>query len=180
MHLNNLLTAAAAALIPFVSAQCNGKSAYCDRSWSNITTVGAHDSPFVGSGLSDNQDISITAQLNMGIRFLQGQTHYFLDQLMMCHTSCLLEDAGTLENFLSEIKTWLDSNPNEVVTLLVTNGDSVGIGNFSAAFESSGIEQYAYVPSTSPGVLPIGDWPTLQELINQGKRVVAFLGTSIP
>lgn len=185
MHLNNLLTAAAAALIPFVSAQCNGKSAYCDRSWSNITTVGAHDSPFVGSGLSDNQDISITAQLNMGIRFLQGQTHYFLDQLMMCHTSCLLEDAGTLENFLSEIKTWLDSNPNEVVTLLVTNGDSVGIGNFSAAFESSGIEQYAYVPSTSPGVLPIGDWPTLQELINQGKRVVAFLDygadmTSVP
>lgn len=97
---------------------------------------------------------------------------------MMCHTSCLLEDAGTLTSFLSTIKTWLDANPQEVVTLLVTNGDSVGIGNFSAAFESSGIDEYAYVPSTSPDVLPIGDWPTLQELIDQGKRVVAFLGIS--
>lgn len=63
--------------------------------------------------------------------------------------------------------------------MLVTNGDNVGIGNFSAAFESSGIDKYAYVPKTSPGVLPIGDWPTLQELIDQGKRVVAFLGMSL-
>lgn len=177
MHFNAKLSLlATVATAAFANAQCNGQTAYCDRSWSNITTVGAHDSPFVGSSLSDNQDISITAQLDMGIRFLQGQTHYFLDTLTMCHTSCFLEDAGSLTNFLSEIKTWLDSHPQEVVTVLVTNGDSVGIGNFSEAFRASGIDQYAYVPPTSPNVLPIGEWPTLQQLINQGKRVVAFLG----
>jgi hypothetical protein len=31
----------------------------------------------------------------------------------LCHTSCELLDAGTLESWLREIKTWLDQNPHE-------------------------------------------------------------------
>jgi hypothetical protein len=173
------LLSAAALLFPFTAAQCNGYTEYCSRSWSNITTVGSHDSPFVGGSLSDNQDINITAQLDLGIRFLQGQTHMALlgDELEMCHTSCLLEDAGSLTNYLTTIKTWLDANPNEVLTLLLTNGDYVDIGNFSASFEASGLDTLCYVPPTSPDVLPIDEWPTLQELIDNGTRVVTFLGT---
>lgn len=170
------LLSAAALLLPFTSAQCNGQTEYCSRLWSNITTVGSHDSAFVGGTVSDNQDISVTAQLDLGIRFLQAQTHMLDDSLYLCHTSCILEDAGSLVSYLTTVKTWLDSNPNEVLTLLLTNGDYVGIGNFSAAFESSGIDSYAYVPTTSPDVLPIDEWPTLQELIDAGTRLVAFLG----
>lgn len=159
---------------------CNGNADYCGRSYSNVSFIGAHDSPFVGDLPTDNQNYNITQQLDFGIRFLQGQTHMDGGSLDMCHTSCLLEDAGSLQDFLSEVKTWMDANPNEVITLLITNGDNVGIGNFSDAFTASGITQYAFVPQGSPNVLGIDDWPTLQELITAGTRLVAFLGNSFP
>jgi hypothetical protein len=158
---------------------CNGNADYCGRSYSDVSFVGAHDSPFVGDLPTDNQNLAISAQLDFGIRFLQGQTHMNGDTLDLCHTSCLLEDAGSLEDFLGEVKTWMDANPNEVITLLITNGDNVGIGNFSDAFTASGITQYAFVPQGSPSVLGISDWPTLQDLITAGTRLVAFLGKSL-
>jgi len=160
---------------------CNGRSEYCSRSYSNVSLIGAHDSPFVGDLPQDNQDLSVTAELDFGIRFLQGQTHQNLEgELDMCHTNCLLEDAGSLVSFLQTVKTWLDNHPNEVVTLLITNGDNLDISRFDAAFSDSGIKPYTFVPSTSPGVLPIDSWPTLQELIDAGTRVVAFLGRKTP
>ena len=156
---------------------CNGRTEYCSRSYSNVTFVGSHDSAFVGDTLSDNQEISVTAQLDMGVRFLQAQTHHALlddNVLELCHTSCLLKDAGTLESYLTTIKGWLDSNPNEVVTLLLTNGDSVAISKFGDTFSSAGITDYAFVPSSNP--LSIDKWPTIGDLISSGKRLVVFLG----
>ncbi|KAJ5787986.1 hypothetical protein N7457_002976 [Penicillium paradoxum] len=155
---------------------CNGRPEYCTRPYSNITFVGAHDSPFVGHLPQQNQNIDIEAQLDMGIRYLQAQTHHSVlnnKTIELCHTSCFLEDAGPLKSFLGTIKNWLDSNPNEVVTLLLTNGDSVSITEFGDTFISSGIHDYAYVPSTDP--LLIADWPTLGDLIASGKRLVVFL-----
>lgn len=161
------------------AATCNGRQEYCERSYSNITFVGSHDAPFVGKLPQQNQNIGITAQLDMGIRFLQAQTHHsILDDkvLELCHTSCWLEDAGKLESFLSTVRDWLDSNPDEVVTLLLTNGDSLNVSKFGDAFSGSGIADYAYVPSSNP--LSINDWPTLGDLISSGKRLVVFLGES--
>ncbi|KAJ5573438.1 uncharacterized protein N7459_007865 [Penicillium hispanicum] len=171
-------SSAASAVVHATAAAstCNGRTEYCSRSYSNVTFVGSHDSAFVGNTLSDNQNIDVTAQLDMGIRFLQGQTHHALlddSVLELCHTSCLLEDAGTLESYLSTVKDWLDANPNEVVTLLLTNGDSVSITEFGDTFSSAGITDYAFVPSSNP--LSIGSWPTLGDLISSGKRLVVFL-----
>lgn len=157
---------------------CNGHAEYCDRSYSNITFVGSHDSPFVGKLPQQNQNIKVKAQLDMGVRFLQAQTHHsILDDkvLELCHTSCFLEDAGKLKSFLGTIKEWLDANTNEVVTLLLTNGDSVDINEFGDTFADSGIVDYAFVPSSSPDKLSIDKWPTLGELISSGKRLVVFL-----
>lgn len=156
---------------------CNGRSEYCTRSYSNITFVGSHDSPFVGELPQQNQNIGIAAQLNMGIRYLQAQTHHSLidkNVLELCHTSCLLEDGGTLKTFLGTVKSYLDANANEIVTILLTNGDSVDITKFGDTFSSAGIDKYAFVPSSNP--LSIGDWPTLSEMISTGKRLVVFLG----
>lgn len=62
--------------IGFCSAQtaCNGNAALCDRLYSNISLIGTHDSAFVGDLPTENQDLSVTDQLNAGIRFLQAQT----------------------------------------------------------------------------------------------------------
>ena len=153
---------------------CNGYAELCSRKYSNITTIGAHDSAFVGELPQDNQDVSVTAQLDAGIRFLQVQSHKNLfGSLQLCHTSCFELDAGTVESYLSTVKTWLDAHPNEVVTLLIVNGDNVPVSEFDDAYTSSGLKTLAYTPPTSP--LAIDAWPTLQDLITANTRLVAFL-----
>ncbi|KAF7588637.1 hypothetical protein BBP40_005448 [Aspergillus hancockii] len=156
---------------------CNGESAFCTRKYSDITQLGAHDSPFVGPLPQHNQNLKVTEQLDLGIRFLQGQTHKALDSdaIQLCHTSCLLEDAGTLKSFLGTVKTWLDGHPDEVVTLLLTNGDSLPIARFDEVFVSAGIKDYVFVPDSTPDVLAMESWPTLGDLISKGKRLVVFL-----
>lgn len=156
---------------------CNGHAELCNRIYSNVTFIGAHDSPFVGILPSDNQIDSVTEQLNQGVRYLTAQTHDKDGTIELCHTSCILLDAGTLQAFLTTVKTWMDSNPNEVVTLLLTNGDGIDINLFGDDFEAVGLDTYAYAPS---GTLAIGSWPTLGTLISSGKRLVVFMGRPLP
>ena len=152
---------------------CNGSPSLCDRRYSNVTFVGAHDSPFVGLGLSDNQYLSVKAQMDMGVRFLQGQTHNKNNAIQMCHTSCDLRDAGSLATFLAPVRAFLDANPNEVVSLLLTNGDNIPISKFGDVFKTAGLDTYAFAPGST---LDMGSWPTLGELIDRGRRLVVFMG----
>jgi hypothetical protein len=154
---------------------CNGNTALCSRSYSNVTQVGSHDSAFVGILPTENQLLSVSDQLDAGVRFLQAQTHVSSGELHLCHTTCGELNAGPLTTYLSSIKTWMDSNPNEVVTLLLTNGDRKDVSMFGAAMSNTSLDHYAYTPK---GQLTMGEWPTLQELIDGGTRLVMFLGTS--
>ena len=154
---------------------CNGSSDLCNRAYSNVTQIGAHDSAFVGSMPQDNQDVSVTQQLNAGIRFLQGQTHKnMFGTLSLCHTSCFLEDGGSLTGYLASVKTWLDANPNEVLTLLLTNGDNLDVSEFGAAFQASGLVPSIYIPPSTAPLNPSA-WATLQEMITANTRLVIFL-----
>jgi hypothetical protein len=159
---------------------CNGYTTLCDRQYSNVTFVGSHDSAFVGYLPTENQHWSVATQLNNGVRFLQAQTHVLNGALELCHTSCLEEDAGSLKNYLSTVKSFLDTNPNEVVTLLLVNGDFQSPTLFDSTFKDVGLHTYAFVPSTSPNTLPIDSWPTLGEMISAGQRLVVFLGIVTP
>ncbi|KAL8707940.1 MAG: hypothetical protein Q9220_007083 [cf. Caloplaca sp. 1 TL-2023] len=153
---------------------CNGHAELCARKYSDITFLAAHDSPFVGSSLADNQDIPVTEQLDAGIRFLSAQTHASpFGTLNLCHTSCFLMDAGTLTSYLSTINDWLDMNRDEVLTLLLTNGDRTDISAFDAAFKAAQLDTSAYIPPQTP--LPIASWPTLGDLIDAGTRLIVFL-----
>ncbi|KAL8915406.1 MAG: hypothetical protein Q9172_006896 [Xanthocarpia lactea] len=155
---------------------CNGHTSLCSRPYSNVTFIGAHNSAFIGSSPADNQAISITAQLDSGIRFLQSQTHTnSFETLSLCHTSCFLNDAGPLTTFLTTIKTWLDANPNEVLTLLLTNGDDTPITQYATAFESAGLDKYTYTPPPTTHPLPLTNWPTLGSLISSKTRLIVFL-----
>lgn len=158
---------------------CNGNTDFCDRKYSNVSWIGSHDSAFVGSIIDPrvNQEVSVTKQLDAGIRFLQAQTHSANDgaTLEMCHTTCLEFDAGSLETYLSTVKTWLDGNANEVLTMLLVNGDGVDVSMFDTVFASTGLKDYAFVPSTGTDQLAIANWPTYAELISAGTRIVIFL-----
>ncbi|KAI4269114.1 MAG: hypothetical protein LQ337_007476 [Flavoplaca oasis] len=154
--------------------RCNGHASLCTRKYSNITFIGAHDSAFVGDSPADNQGISVTAQLDSGIRFLQSQAHTnSFETLSLCHTSCFLNDAGPLTEFLGTVKSWLDGHPDEVVTLLLGNGDRTDIARYGEAFRSSGLDKMAFIPATHP--LAFDAWPTLGEVIDAGTRLVVFM-----
>lgn len=159
---------------------CNGHPDLCTRKYSNITQIGTHGSPFSGILPMANQNVDIKTQLDSGIRFLQAQTHHnAFGTLSLCHTSCMINNAGSLQNYLKVVKDWLDAHPLEIVTLLLTNGDRKNISEFDHAFTASGIKPYAYVPKNT-GDWKIDDsinsWPTLGEMIASGKRLVAFVG----
>jgi hypothetical protein len=153
---------------------CNGSPSLCGRKYSDVTFVGAHDSPFVGPSPFDNQYVSVADQLKIGVRFLQGPAHDKDGAIEMCHTACELKDAGDLAAFLTPVKTFLDANPNEVVSMLLTNGDGIPISKFHDVFRQVGLDGYAFAPGSK---LDLASWPTLGQLVDQKKRLVVFIGT---
>ncbi|ESK87562.1 hypothetical protein Moror_2011 [Moniliophthora roreri MCA 2997] len=156
---------------------CNGRAELCSRSYGNTTFLGSHNSYAVSTDIfavGRNQEVSITAQLDLGVRFLQAQAHQWEGNLRFCHTSCILFDGGLVVDYLKKVKSWLDAHPNEVLTLLVTNPDNVSLRDvWKPAFDSSGVTPLTYVPPTNP--MKRGDWPTLGSLIDSGKRVIVFM-----
>jgi len=125
-----------------------------------------------------------------------AQVHSQDNAWHLCHTSCKLLDAGTLRNWLSEIKTWLDNNPNEgaqnhwiktalvqnsliifhlVITVLLVNSDNASAEDLHAEFEAADIVKYAYTPTSQ--TTPPETWPTLQELISNGTRMMTFVAS---
>ncbi|GAA6063501.1 hypothetical protein JCM10212_004763, partial [Sporobolomyces blumeae] len=153
---------------------CNGHSELCDRKYSNVSVVGAHNSYGVSPGnIAANQNYTVETQLNNGIRLLQVQGHMNDNELHLCHTSCFLLDAGTFTSYLSTVKSWLDANPSEVVTLLLVNSDGISPSVWAQSYTDSGLASYVYTPTSVP--VAYDQWPTLQEMISANTRVVSFL-----
>ncbi|KAJ8495637.1 hypothetical protein ONZ51_g1567 [Trametes cubensis] len=153
---------------------CNGHPELCDRSFGNVTFVGTHDSYAVGTNsVTVNQDYNITQQLNDGVRMLQSQAHNSDGVIHLCHTSCDLYDGGPLQDYLTGVKTWMDANPNDVVSLLIVNSDNLPPSQYDTVFKAAGLDALAYAPDSAS--LPASGWPTLGSLIDSGKRLVVFL-----
>ncbi|KAF7347641.1 PLC-like phosphodiesterase [Mycena venus] len=153
---------------------CNGHAELCDRSYGNVSFVGAHDSYAVGTNnIAANQDYNVTQQLNDGIRMLQMQAHNQTGVIQLCHTSCFLYNGGTLEDYLTKVKTWMDANTNDVVTLLIVNIDNLPASAYGSVFAKVGLDKLSYAPTTSP--LAASSWPTLGSMIDAGTRLVSFL-----
>ncbi|KIW05139.1 uncharacterized protein PV09_03690 [Verruconis gallopava] len=159
---------------PTNTQPCNGYVEFCDRSYSNITYVAAHNFPFIKkNNAARNQDYGIIDQLNDGIRMLQAQAHWENETMYYCHTSCDLLNAGTVQAQFEKLVTWLEQNPFEVVTILMGNYDLTDVTNFVPAIQNSGLEKYLYTPPQIP--MGINDWPTTSELIINQKRVIFFM-----
>lgn len=96
-----------------VAAQstCNGHAEFCDRLYSNVSVIGAHNSYGVSKGncayfradlnftevltrddrvaqtVAANQNYTVATQLDNGVRMLQVQGHMNGNDLHLCHTS---------------------------------------------------------------------------------------------
>ncbi|KAL2797771.1 PLC-like phosphodiesterase [Aspergillus keveii] len=187
-----MLGAGLLALLPFAAATtiaprqsnssstaCNNSPDLCSKSYGEITHLGAHDSPFLrdestGNSLAGNQFYNTTVQLDAGVRLVSAQVHEDDSQWRLCHSSCDLLDAGRLRTWLTEIKTWLDSNANEVVTVLLVNSDGATASDLHSEFQAADIVDYAYSPTSTSAP---SSWPTLQELIDAGTRLMVFVAS---
>jgi hypothetical protein len=163
---------------------CNNYYELCNRLYSNVTEVGAHNSPFfLSPSLASNQAVGVTEQLNDGIRMLQGQVHYVNGTLYYCHTSCHIQNGGTVEEYLRKVTKWLEKNREDVVTIIFGNGDYkakyingtslVTAKTFVDPIEKSGLRKYIYQPPKT--FMRLEDWPMLGEMIRDDQRVVAFI-----
>jgi len=158
---------------------CNNSPDLCSRQYNNITHLGAHDSPFLRDettsySTSGNQFYNSTVQLEAGVRLLTAQVHSQNGSLHLCHSDCDLLDAGTLSNWLGEVKSFMDDNPNEVVTILLVNSDDASASDLAAEYEAAGVDSYSYVPSSASAS---STWPTLQSLISSNTRLINFVAS---
>ncbi|KAF1976038.1 PLC-like phosphodiesterase [Bimuria novae-zelandiae CBS 107.79] len=183
--LSGSATATTSTAAPPVNTQpCNNHPEFCHRKYSNITEVCAHNPPFVRQkNVASNQELTVTQQLDDGIRMLQGQAHNVNGTLFYCHTSCDLLNAGTVEDYLRTVSQWVARHPFDVITIIFGNANwqhtddngnrIVTARNFAEPIEASGLLQYIYQPPKT--AMTFEDWPTLGELIISGKRVITFI-----
>ncbi|KIO29327.1 hypothetical protein M407DRAFT_21547, partial [Tulasnella calospora MUT 4182] len=151
----SLLYAAAAS----AATVCNGDASLCTKKFSDVSVVGAHNSYTASNtNLAANQDYGVTQQLTDGVRMLQNQVHLQNGALRLCHTSCLLYDGGLLTDYLKKVKTWMDANPNEVVTILLVNIDNQPASSFATAYTTAGLDKIAYAPPQA--TMANDGWPT--------------------
>ena len=67
----------------------------------------------------------------------------------------------------------MSGHPNEVVTILLTNPTGASPDIFRKAVERAGLGDKVYTPPNR--AMNMGDWPTLQEMIDSKRRLVVFL-----
>jgi hypothetical protein len=69
-----------------------------------------------------------------------------------------------------------DSNyPAIVITLILVNSDDAAASELGSVFVAADIVKLTYVPGTSDAALE--KWPTLEEMISVGQRVVVFIAS---
>lgn len=97
---------------------CNNSPKLCSKAYNSVLHLGTHDAPFLRTAANNwatggNQYHDVKSQLSAGVRMIQAQMQLEDTGPMMCHTSCRILSAGTLTAFLTDIREWVDENPNE-------------------------------------------------------------------
>ncbi|KAG0223944.1 PLC-like phosphodiesterase [Mortierella sp. GBAus27b] len=155
---------------------CNGYAELCSKPYDKVAYPTTHNSYAFNppGGLATNQHNDIPTQLKDGIRafMLDGYASSGNpNEIQLCHTACALLDAGPASKTLGQIKSFLDANPNEVVTIIWENA-GLKPALYKTVYAAAGVEKYSYAPVTGNAT-----WPTLSQMISSGKRLVSFLDT---
>ncbi|MFT4968385.1 MAG: hypothetical protein ACI9O4_000113 [Chitinophagales bacterium] len=148
-----------------LNAQCNGMNSLCSKKYNEVaylTTHNAFNSAQDNFNLP-NQNLNITSQLNDGVRALMIDVYDDNGTTVVYHGFSFLGSAP-LVDFLTEIKTFLDNNPNEIVSIIFESHTT------AEAIEADIIQSnlFSYLYSHN------GTWPSLQSMIYDGTRLVVF------
>jgi hypothetical protein len=106
---------------------------------------------------------------------LQFQTHWDEKEqnIFLCHSSCDILNAGTLQSYLERVTSWLRRHPYDIITILMGNQDVITPDKYINPVTASGLIDYVYTPPKIP--MSVTDWPTLQEMIFANTRAVIML-----
>ncbi|MEV6106696.1 hypothetical protein AB0M28_18545 [Streptomyces sp. NPDC051940] len=198
------LVAAQLVLLPAApsaaSTGCNGSTELCDRPYDEVVQIGAHNamSTVADGFLNAHHDPSITGQLDLGVRALLLDTHYWetgetllppglglrgqaRDTLVRAVDDVVSARRGTwlchgpcrlgasgLTAQLRAVGRWLDAHPRDVVTLIVQDG--ITAADTERAFREAGLLRHLARPPADP----TAPWPTLGTMVRRGQRLVVF------
>lgn len=159
---------------------CNGSTENCQRRYDQVTFAATHNAFSYAAGgpvryVYPNQDLPITSQLQRGIRGLgirpcpyYGDDPAEAERVYVTHNFDLRGLLGTepLLDVLIEVRTFLEQNPSEVVTLFAES--DVSPAAIAATFSTAGLMPYLYQHDFTRG------WPTLGEMAQRNTRLVVF------
>jgi hypothetical protein len=150
-------------------APCNGVPRLCNLAYGEGIQLATHVSAAteVAGWTTKTQNLSLPEQLGSDVPALTLEVFELDGALRVCDGDCA-KGQTNLAIVLKQVKAFLDAFTLRVVTLIVEShvpGDSL-----AAAFHDAALEPYLYThPDSSP-------WPTLQELIDHGTRLVVLAG----
>jgi hypothetical protein len=160
-----------------ISAQtpqlCNGFAELCSKSYSEISYATTHNAYAFVKSIAANQIFDISTQLKDGIRafMLDGNTKTTAnDSIELCHGQCGFLDSGPAVDTLKIFTQFLQTNPNEVITIFWENIGKHSASQYQQIYSDSGLLQYAHTQTDNNN-----NWPTLSEMIQSGKKVVNFI-----
>jgi len=146
-------------------AQCNGSIDLCSKQYNEVAYLTTHNAfNSDEDGLSfPNQTYNIASQLNDGARGLMIDVYDYFGTPTAYHSTFLL---GTipLSDIFNDIKTFLDNNSNEIVTIILEC--YVTANDIEDEINQSGLSNYLYTHNST--------WPTLQSMIDNDNRLVIF------
>lgn len=83
----------------------------------------------------------------------------------LCHALCVL-GSTKWEPLMVQVREWLQEHPRQVITFILQ--DEVSPATTAQVFSAAGLMPYVYTPSAE------GTWPTLEQMIDSGHRVVVM------
>ncbi len=156
---------------------CVGTACFFNKRYDEAVFVTTHNAFNADKGdpvnyLFPNQDYRISKQLMDGVRGLMIDVHPgnsadstgFIKPLVYHGFSWT--GSEPFENVLIEIRQFLDSNPTEIVTIILEC--YVTSAEISASMQNSGLTKYLF--SHQKGT----SWETLKSMIESNKRLVVF------
>lgn len=156
---------------------CNGFPELCDKRYDEIVYVTTHNAYNAKNGspadyLFPNQDYRISTQLRDGVRGLMIDVHpddgtdpAYSGKPFVYH-GFSMTGSEPFVKVLSEIKQFLDTNPREIITIILEC--YVASAEISASMDEAGLTAYLFTHNAGK------PWETLREIIEGGKRLIVF------
>ncbi len=148
------------------NAQCNGHISLCSKKYNEVSIVMTHNAYNHRADFQlPNQNLNVAQQLADGVRGLMLDVHNVQGDIVMMHNLALLGNEPA-EVSLQQIKDFLDANPQEIITIIIES--HVDAADIESVLNNVNLLPYCHEQQMGMA------WPTLQQMIDSGKRLVVF------